>query len=474
MCSNNIEKQNKEFPPGASATVDHRGTVARCEHCGHTLPSENLALHVAACHSGRDRGTASMGTRRRHATAGPASPATGTITTSAPTNNVRNRSTAEPDMIQCDKCGRYVSALSATAHDAACYRQPRQVPLEADEGGIETVAIDSTATTRQAGTSRRTALPLNGETSASVETYPSSSSSAPEHAAQTSPQEWSCPQCTLLNLSTESRCQACGFYNYRQNTNQSQNATTTTPAVQIEVQEMDPRVVNTVLTATNALWWSLLGAMVAGPAGAAVCGTAGALLSGASLLRNNRRTDGQRPRVTMVSTRSNNNGITGAATTMMMTNHAGGRWRTVTMRTPMEATTMAGPGDLNREMASPIDQVIRRMLVVNAMSQGENNVDQMTYEELLERFGVGTEHRRGASPETIRSIPINVLNDGDAVAELHENQKVCNICLEAFKQGDEMRTLQCKHNYHRQCIDRWLAQVASCPICKQEIQNSRR
>ena len=94
------------------------------------------------------------------------------------------------------------------------------------------------------------------------------------------------------------------------------------------------------------------------------------------------------------------------------------------------------------------------------------DVNQMTYDELLERFGFGTEHqRRGASSETINALPLITLKD-----DHNEKNVVCNICLEEFQKGDEIRKLpQCQHEFHRQCIDRWLTQVASCPICKQGL-----
>jgi hypothetical protein len=41
----------------------------------------------------------------------------------------------------------------------------------------------------------------------------------------------------------------------------------------------------------------------------------------------------------------------------------------------------------------------------------------------------------------------------------------CVICLEAFEDGDEFRTLSCSHCFHRQCIDNWLELRSSCPLC---------
>merc|ERR1712087_484175 len=42
----------------------------------------------------------------------------------------------------------------------------------------------------------------------------------------------------------------------------------------------------------------------------------------------------------------------------------------------------------------------------------------------------------------------------------------CPICLGEFHSGDKLRKLPtCVHVFHRPCIDLWLLQSASCPLC---------
>ena len=406
--------------------------MAQCEHCGHSIPSENLTVHTAACQSGRVR---------QHHRRMPTSSESATRTTS---------------------------------------RNPSLVLEQADpEGGIETIVAATTAPLRTPVlTSTRPPANDNDNTATTME----ASSTTPLLAADNthrSQQEWSCPRCTLINENTISHCEACGFHQQHQQShntnispssqhqrNQSQNDNTTA-GMQVQVREIDPWVVNTALTTSNVLWWGAMGALVAGPVGAAVGGTAGVLMS-CFQLSQSRNSPNQRPRViTMVSSRN------GIPTTTTFTNATdGGRWRAVTMQAPANTSSLDGVYRRGAMMTPEmIDELFRQMLISQAVSRGETitNLEQMSYEELLERFGSGTD-RRGASPETINKLPSTVLKDEADIAALAEHQKVCNICLEDFQPKDEMRKLpSCKHAFHKQCIDQWLARVASCPICKHGI-----
>mmetsp|Transcript_12906 Transcript_12906/g.35024 ORF Transcript_12906/g.35024 Transcript_12906/m.35024 type:complete len:454 (-) Transcript_12906:57-1418(-) len=45
----------------------------------------------------------------------------------------------------------------------------------------------------------------------------------------------------------------------------------------------------------------------------------------------------------------------------------------------------------------------------------------------------------------------------------------CSICRDDFEDGVELRLLPCLHKFHPACIDRWLAQCRTCPVCKHDI-----
>jgi len=43
---------------------------------------------------------------------------------------------------------------------------------------------------------------------------------------------------------------------------------------------------------------------------------------------------------------------------------------------------------------------------------------------------------------------------------------ICSICLELMELGKEMR---CKHVFHETCLQEWLVQRRTCPICRGQV-----
>lgn len=47
-----------------------------------------------------------------------------------------------------------------------------------------------------------------------------------------------------------------------------------------------------------------------------------------------------------------------------------------------------------------------------------------------------------------------------------DDELTCSICLEQVNMGELVRSLPCLHQFHANCIDPWLRQQGTCPVCK--------
>ncbi|XP_022640351.1 probable E3 ubiquitin-protein ligase HIP1 isoform X3 [Vigna radiata var. radiata] len=92
------------------------------------------------------------------------------------------------------------------------------------------------------------------------------------------------------------------------------------------------------------------------------------------------------------------------------------------------------------------------------------DIDNMSYEELLalgERIGhVST----GLSEDLISKYLTETIY---CSSEPSQEEEACAICLEEYKNVDDVGTLKaCGHDYHVSCIRKWLSMKKVCPICK--------
>ncbi|XP_054789012.1 RING-H2 finger protein ATL66-like [Prosopis cineraria] len=77
---------------------------------------------------------------------------------------------------------------------------------------------------------------------------------------------------------------------------------------------------------------------------------------------------------------------------------------------------------------------------------------------------------QGLDPVSIKKLPI-VLHQraSDATYKLEGTE--CCICLSTFKDGEKLKVLPgCDHSFHCECVDKWLSNHSSCPLCRSSLK----
>ncbi|KAK3008621.1 hypothetical protein RJ639_013808, partial [Escallonia herrerae] len=97
-----------------------------------------------------------------------------------------------------------------------------------------------------------------------------------------------------------------------------------------------------------------------------------------------------------------------------------------------------------------------------AVTQDNVNPDNMTYEELRslgETVGVES---KGLPEELISQLPTFKYKPGFFSKKLKNEQ--CVVCCEPYSSGERLTTLPCSHQYHSECINRWLKVKKVCDM----------
>ncbi|XP_076455339.1 uncharacterized protein LOC143289956 isoform X2 [Babylonia areolata] len=138
------------------------------------------------------------------------------------------------------------------------------------------------------------------------------------------------------------------------------------------------------------------------------------------------------------------------------------------------------PDDFLSMMNDPSLMLLMLLLrAPDSVYQNEAGVDMEDYEALWDLAEqLGEVRRRGISEEEISLLPTQKYKfQGQETAESTADASAaqpgavqCQICLVDFENGDCLRCIPCKHDFHKDCIDEWLKRNATCPICRQDIR----
>ncbi|XP_067103624.1 E3 ubiquitin-protein ligase RNF130 isoform X1 [Osmerus mordax] len=72
-----------------------------------------------------------------------------------------------------------------------------------------------------------------------------------------------------------------------------------------------------------------------------------------------------------------------------------------------------------------------------------------------------------AAKKAIGKLTTRTVKKGDKETDPDFNH--CAVCIEGYQLNDVVRILPCKHVFHKVCVDPWLNEHCTCPMCKLNI-----
>ncbi|XP_030637633.1 E3 ubiquitin-protein ligase RNF130 isoform X1 [Chanos chanos] len=72
-----------------------------------------------------------------------------------------------------------------------------------------------------------------------------------------------------------------------------------------------------------------------------------------------------------------------------------------------------------------------------------------------------------AAKKAISKLTTRTVKRGDKETDPDFNH--CAVCIEGYQLNDVVRILPCKHVFHKICVDPWLNEHCTCPMCKLNI-----
>ena len=48
---------------------------------------------------------------------------------------------------------------------------------------------------------------------------------------------------------------------------------------------------------------------------------------------------------------------------------------------------------------------------------------------------------------------------------------ICSICQEVIYPVEKIKVLECKHIFHKDCIETWFKITKTCPLCRESIEH---
>ncbi|KAI4322124.1 hypothetical protein L6164_021844 [Bauhinia variegata] len=163
------------------------------------------------------------------------------------------------------------------------------------------------------------------------------------------------------------------------------------------------------------------------------------------------------------------------------------------------ATGLLGPTELRLHVPPSIAIATRGRLQGLRLQLAllDREFDELDYDTLGALDTYTASSTRSMTEEEINSLPVHsyrvaeatkdgssTLASSSGAAEIKqdsgvaegsmkrpEDELTCTICLEQVNKGELVRSLPCLHQFHTNCIDPWLRQQGTCPVCKFRISS---
>ncbi|XP_070819437.1 RING finger protein 148-like [Chaetodon trifascialis] len=77
---------------------------------------------------------------------------------------------------------------------------------------------------------------------------------------------------------------------------------------------------------------------------------------------------------------------------------------------------------------------------------------------------------KSEAKKAIARLRVRTLKRGDE--ETTSEHHMCAVCIECYKEGEVVTVLTCDHIFHKSCIEPWLLERRTCPMCKCDIMKA--
>lgn len=85
----------------------------------------------------------------------------------------------------------------------------------------------------------------------------------------------------------------------------------------------------------------------------------------------------------------------------------------------------------------------------------------------LRRHRRNEQRLKSKAKKAIRCLQVRTLTRDDE--EANSESHMCAVCIESYRIGDVVTVLTCDHIFHKACIEPWLLEKRTCPMCKCDI-----